>query len=743
MQNQITRLLFFALFTFINGVFALLSAVDAKAQVPLLFNYQGIARDARGNVLNNQKMSLKLSILPAADATVAEYAETQYVTTNEFGLYTLQIGNGAVLNGEMKNVKWETGNKYIQVAIDPGGGNNYVDAGTKQLLSVPYAIYADKAGNTANYGNNKTRTGAVNSNAAHIAGDINYLSKFTAFNNIGKSLIFENGTNIGIGTVTPTARFQISQNLAAVQEHMRMQNYAGTGAGRFTMYNDVSASYATFTKYGTTYTGGYTGIVSKYPYGNLLAFGNNGMLAGDGKGRFLISSAGNIGISIAKGGTSKLKFHADYISENVSIGGNADPVYRVHLNNTDSTDMTIGITNNTTGHSAADGLVIRENGNIVSIINKESSSLSLGTNNVTVVNMTAAGNTELSGQIKIAGGSPGAGKILVSDSTGLATWQAGPVGPAGPPGPIGVQGPVGFLPNGGAIGNTPYWDGINWIDSSNIFNDGNNIGLGTVTPSQKLEVIGNIKAESLFTTNNLANRKIVINEAYNNDSEFFGFGVNPWILRYQVPSILSNHVFYSASNGAISNELMRIQGTGNVGIGVPAPIEKLEVWGNIKADALIGLGLQITPNAGAGKVMMSDANGNGSWQPANPVYSIGLNNAMGGFIFSVTPDGKHGLVCATQDQGFAPWWEAQDLISDPANHNIYGQQFRNWRLPTQYELNLLQSYFIVIGGFALPYYYWSNKLLDATHSLGRRFSDGATYSINNDDPWPFRAVRSF
>lgn len=116
------------------------------AQVPQRFNYQGIARDAAGNPLAHQTMTIKLAILPTADASTAEYEESQTIKTNEFGLYTLQIGNGTPLFGNMKSVKWETGNKYIQVAIDPNGGTNYSDAGTSQLLSVPYAIYAEKAG---------------------------------------------------------------------------------------------------------------------------------------------------------------------------------------------------------------------------------------------------------------------------------------------------------------------------------------------------------------------------------------------------------------------------------------------------------------------------------------------------------------------------------------------------------------------------------------------------------------------
>ncbi|HMT35149.1 MAG TPA: hypothetical protein PKC41_04790, partial [Chitinophagaceae bacterium] len=89
--------------------FVMLYAGTIFAQVPQLFNYQGIARDAKGNPLSNQSMSLKLSVLPTADATIAEYEEIQTVKTNEFGLYTLQIGNGMSVVGQMKTVKWESG----------------------------------------------------------------------------------------------------------------------------------------------------------------------------------------------------------------------------------------------------------------------------------------------------------------------------------------------------------------------------------------------------------------------------------------------------------------------------------------------------------------------------------------------------------------------------------------------------------------------------------------------------------
>ena len=83
-------------FTLQLFVFALLLISTLYAQVPQRFNYQGIARDAKGNPMAGQTLSLKISLLPTADAPEAEYEEIQTVSTNAFGLYTLQIGNGAL-----------------------------------------------------------------------------------------------------------------------------------------------------------------------------------------------------------------------------------------------------------------------------------------------------------------------------------------------------------------------------------------------------------------------------------------------------------------------------------------------------------------------------------------------------------------------------------------------------------------------------------------------------------------------
>jgi len=67
-------------------------------------------------------------------------------------------------------------------------------------------------------------------------------------------------------------------------------------------------------------------------------------------------------------------------------------------------------------------------------------------------------------------------------------WLASLVGPEG------TQGPAGLLSNGDTSGNTPYWDGTNWVvNNSNIHNNGGNVGVGTSAPhtSAKMEVASN------------------------------------------------------------------------------------------------------------------------------------------------------------------------------------------------------------------------------------------------------------
>jgi hypothetical protein len=115
-----------------------------------------------------------------------------------------------------------------------------------------------------------------------------------------------------------------------------------------------------------------------------------------------------------------------------------------------------------------------------------------------------------------------------------------------------------------------------------------------------------------------------------------------------------------------------------------------------------GTNVTITGTGTVGDPYVVNATGGGS-----PTYTIGLWPELGGYVFWVSADGKHGLVAETQDQGTATWYEAQNLISNPSNHSVNGQKFRDWRLPTKYELNEMYLQQLAVGGFASNFY-WSS-----------------------------------
>lgn len=114
------------------------------AQTPQLLNYQGVARNAFGNAIPNRQMTLRLSIRNGSSTGSVVYAETRSVTTNSGGLYTVQIGSGGTLatSGSIAAINWQVGSKFLQVEVDPEAGTNFLDLGTTQLVSVPYALSA-------------------------------------------------------------------------------------------------------------------------------------------------------------------------------------------------------------------------------------------------------------------------------------------------------------------------------------------------------------------------------------------------------------------------------------------------------------------------------------------------------------------------------------------------------------------------------------------------------------------------
>ena len=194
-------------------------------------------------------------------------------------------------------------------------------------------------------------------------GTTNYVSKFTASGTIGDSLIYDNGTNVGIGTASPTAKLDV-KGIATF--------------GSSLTFPSVTIGDATDT-FSTKFSILSTNTHSDFAFGNNLAIDTSHQLYVVNNHPAVSGSAIVLGGNNSTNGTNTISFFA---RTQASVVANTV----VPLSNAD--------------------MVIKEGGNV-----------GIGTTNPDA-------KLYVSGSIKIVDGTQGAGKVLTSDANGLGTWAS-------------------------------------------------------------------------------------------------------------------------------------------------------------------------------------------------------------------------------------------------------------------------------------------------------------------------------
>ena len=300
---------------------------SAFAQAPTGVNYQAVARNASG-VMVNKSLGVRISILAGSTSGSADYVEKHSVTTNQYGLFNLVMGSGSAQSGTFAGISWGSGSKFLKVEIDSNNGSNYTTLSNTQMMSVPYALYAEKSGG----GSGVTGSGTAN-----------YVARFSGSTALGNSLIYDNGSQISIGTTSPssTNKFEVNTSSYDAVNGISSSTYNGvfgsnSGAGNGVQGSNTSTGNGVYGEatsgagiFGTS-SGGYgvIGICSTANYAGVV--GRNSTTSPGVYGANSSSGIGVLGVSTSGNGVAGVSSTAGYVGVYGSNSTSGPGVYGVN-----------------------------------------------------------------------------------------------------------------------------------------------------------------------------------------------------------------------------------------------------------------------------------------------------------------------------------------------------------------------------------------------------------------------------
>jgi len=270
--------------------------------------------------------------------------------------------------------------------------------------------------------------------------------------------------------------------------------------------------------------------------------------------------------------------------------------------------------------------------NALVIYNNGNPAFTLKAGNVGINTTGPGAKLEVAGQIKITGGTPGAGKVLTSDASGLATWTT----PAG-----------GGLPSG-TSGQTLRNDGTGWVANSILFNNGTNIGIGNTSPGVSLHVgaSADTTGKNIRVSSNSGDMSLFVQGSAEGGAHA-GLGRAAKIIGQTAsyPMVISHNYTQPIVFGTNDTERMRINGNGNVGIGTTDPgsynfaVIKSNIGGYTQArinnpdttNAASHARLTIDTGTGGGDPILTFSSGGGD-------IGMGIDNTDDKFKIAATSD---------------------------------------------------------------------------------------------------------
>ena len=569
-----------------------------QAQAPLSFNYQGVARNNFGTVINNKTISIRFSVRDLTSTGTVVYSERHTISTDQYGVFALRVGAGTLISGAMNTVNWAVGNKFLQVEMDPNGGTSFLDMGTLQLNSVPYSIIAGGAppigpaggdllgstypnpiiaplvvttGKLADASVTTVKIADLNVTTAKIADGAVTTQKITfplikTQSEAANPLLgMTNSSATGTAGAVSGASASTDGNATAVTGTMSSTTPGGFSSGVRGINNGTSG--LGIGVYGSQAGSGW-GVYGTTPSGigvhgnSASGFGVYG-LSNSGAGVYGSSTTGNGGLFEVTNAASTADAlrattagtGASWAIRGISSGTNGAGLFQ----QTNATNTSNNLQSNQAGLGRA-GLFNSTNAastaNAVDInVAGTGFALRAASSNAAPKALLTAGGVQLTGIGEAAG------RVLISDATGNATWQA-----VGGSGAVTGSGTLNFVPKWTPSGTQ--------LGNSLMFDDGNSVGVGTTTPTHRFNVShGGSTGIGVTSTSGFS---VVDIDAASGDAalRFAKAGVNQWNIRNR-PADDYLEIFELGGGGS---RMVIQDATGNVGIGETAnPTYKLDV----------------------------------------------------------------------------------------------------------------------------------------------------------------------
>ena len=246
-------------------------------QVPQYISYQAIIRNTSGQVVSLQAIGVRVTILKGTATGTSIYVESHRDTTTSNGLVSIEIGAGTLVSGNFASINWGQGPYFIKTETDITGGTNYQLAGTTQLLSVPYALYAQSSslkystlGDTLYSGNEYVIVPGISTANTSAAVQGSAMVKTAVVSSVSSVSAALGGEVVNVGSSPVTARGICYATTAAPTT---ANNTAASGAGLGTFSLNLSGLSPATTYYARAYAVNANGTA----YGNQVTFRTEGL----------------------------------------------------------------------------------------------------------------------------------------------------------------------------------------------------------------------------------------------------------------------------------------------------------------------------------------------------------------------------------------------------------------------------------------------------------------------------------